>query len=278
MVKKSLLIGINYTGTPDALSGCVNDSNNIKDFLLTSAGFSSDQIVLLTDDTQLKPTKENMEKAMISLVKNATRGDILFLQVSCHGSSIIDRNGDERDGRDEVFVPLDFKTRGVITDDWLFANVISKIPEGVFLFCLFDLCHSGSISDLPFAWNYTGVCEGKPNVYNSSEWPNRFSFVVESKHQCKGNVIVFSGCQDTQTSADVSSGGKSFGAFTSTFIEFLNSNLIKYSNGATVFNNAKIKYRDVLKEINARLIMKGYSQRSVLSSSLSDNLEKTISF
>lgn len=32
--KRALLIGINYTGTANALNGCINDVNNVKQFLI----------------------------------------------------------------------------------------------------------------------------------------------------------------------------------------------------------------------------------------------------
>jgi hypothetical protein len=278
MVKKACLIGINYIGTENELRGCINDVASIKHFLLTNAQYSSDSLTVLTDQSDVKPTRVNMENAMLNLVKNAKWGDILFLSYSGHGSSIRDTNGDERNGQDEVLIPLDYQSSGIIVDDWIRSEIIQKVPDGVFLFCLFDSCHSGSVADLKYFWQYTGTQSVQTPVYKSSEWTNKFAFGVDSKLDCKGNVIVFSGCKDDQTSADVSDGNIAGGAFTNTFIEFIKGHLIKFSNGTVVFDNAKIKYREVLKEINARLTLKGYSQRSVLSSSNIENFEKTISF
>jgi len=278
MGKKSLLIGINYIGTDAELMGCISDTQVLKHFLLANAQYSPNDTVVLTDKSVIKPTRVNIENAMKNLVANAKWGDILFLSYSGHGSKIRDTNGDEKDSNDEVLVPLDYKSAGVISDDWIRENVIQKVPENVFLFCLFDCCNSGSCTDLKYAWNYMGEQKIQNKIYKSIEWTNRFSFGVESKLDCKGNVIVFSGCQDPQTSADVTVNGVSGGAFTNAFIEFIKGHLIKYSNGTVIFDNAKIKYREVLKEINARLKLRGYPQRSVLSSSNIENFEKTISF
>lgn len=37
--KRALLIGINYTGTANALNGCINDVNNVKQFLISLYNF-----------------------------------------------------------------------------------------------------------------------------------------------------------------------------------------------------------------------------------------------
>jgi hypothetical protein len=49
MVKRALLIGINYKNTPDQLDGCINDVNNIRNFLTLKLGFTN--FMVLTDDT-----------------------------------------------------------------------------------------------------------------------------------------------------------------------------------------------------------------------------------
>jgi metacaspase-1 len=49
-------------------------------------------------------------------------------------------------------VPLDFQDVGMILDDDLFECIIQKLPKGVFLVCLMDCCHSGSILDLPYVF------------------------------------------------------------------------------------------------------------------------------
>jgi hypothetical protein len=61
--KKSLLIGINYTGSQNELRGCHQDVENIAEFL-SYRGFSSDprSQVILRDDApgQYSPTGHNM--------------------------------------------------------------------------------------------------------------------------------------------------------------------------------------------------------------------------
>lgn len=61
--KKSLLIGINYTGSENELRGCHQDVENIAEFL-SYRGFSSDprdQVILRDDEPgQYSPTGHNM--------------------------------------------------------------------------------------------------------------------------------------------------------------------------------------------------------------------------
>lgn len=42
-----------------------------------------------------------------------------------------DENGDEVDGQDETLLPLDYETKGAITDDVLLKELVLPLPEGV---------------------------------------------------------------------------------------------------------------------------------------------------
>jgi hypothetical protein len=55
--KKALLVGINYRNTESELNGCINDIINMKDVLITKFGYSIDDITVITDDTEIKPTR-----------------------------------------------------------------------------------------------------------------------------------------------------------------------------------------------------------------------------
>ena len=46
MIKKALLIGINYVGSEYELSGCINDVKNVRQFLTDNCKFSSSNIKL----------------------------------------------------------------------------------------------------------------------------------------------------------------------------------------------------------------------------------------
>ena len=63
---------------------------------------------------------------------------------------MVDRNGDESYGRDEVFFPGDYEEAGHITDDEIYAEFVSQIQPGVHVVALMDHCHSGTVMDLPY--------------------------------------------------------------------------------------------------------------------------------
>jgi hypothetical protein len=271
-MKRALLIGINYTGTDSALNGCVNDISNINKFLLENvSGYSKDSITVLTDDpkSSLKPTKQNMESNIKKFVTGCKSGDTLFFYYSGHGSQLSDNNGDESDGRDSVLVPADYKTSGVIRDDWLFANMVNCLPAGVLLWTFTDCCHSGTMLDLQFNLQsnsvYTKGNSNKNIKYNSSEWSNQFGLSNEKSTTSQADVFNFSGCLDPQTSADAFIRNQSQGAFTACFFEFVNSNSTPDANNKLKFNTNKIKLSDMLKEINCRLVIQGFKQRPQLS-------------
>ena len=157
MVKKALLIGINYTGhSAGVLRGCHNDCLNMKTYICSEQGYNDNNIVLLMDQPGTPasgmPTRANITNAMKWLMKDARAGDSLFLHYSGHGGQVADTDGDEEDGMDETLVPLDYQSAGQITDDELHLLLVAPMPEGVKMTCVFDCCHSGTILDLPYVY------------------------------------------------------------------------------------------------------------------------------
>ena len=68
MNKRALIVGINYTGTSSALNGCITDAENVKQELL-KRGYAERNIVFLTDNTDVKPTRENILKELLALIR-----------------------------------------------------------------------------------------------------------------------------------------------------------------------------------------------------------------
>ena len=200
--KKALLIGVNYIGTPYELSGCIDDSTRMKE-LLTQHGFN--EFKILTDTTDIKPTKQNILNELKNLIVNATSGDVLFFYFSGHGSYTYDRNNDETDGKDEMIISSDLQ--GVLDDEVKFI-LSNNLKRDVTIVGLFDSCHSGTMFDLKF--NYLDS-----NNYDKYTENNRVS-------ECNGNVIMISGCMDAQTSAEAQIDNKPQGAMTWSFIECIN--------------------------------------------------------
>lgn len=268
-MKKALLIGINYIGSQHALNGCINDIKNINNTLTQKCGYDSSNIKILTDETSVKPTRSNIETNIRLFASNCKAGDILFFYYSGHGSQMRDTNGDETDGLDDVLVPLDFEQNGVITDDWVFANLSSILPKDVILWCFTDCCHSGTIMDLQYNLQCNSVySKGQPTpnlTYNPSDWSNQYSFINEKSKVTLANSYLISGCLDSQTSADAYLKSQYQGAFTCCFLEFINNNCTKLANGSMRFNSGSKKIIDVLKELNCRLIINNFKQRPQLS-------------
>jgi len=206
---KALCIGINYIGTDAQLGGCVNDANNIKNFLIANGDYPPDSIVTLLDAAA---TRSTIVEKMKWLVNDAKPGDRRFLHYSGHGSNMMDKaeSGvplDENDGKDECICPVDYKTAGFIKDDEI-RQIINVIPEGCKLTCIFDSCNSGTICDLRY--NYTKM-SGNEIIYRSeTQYP-----------ETAGTIVVFSGCDDAGYSVDsVDSESKEVqGAMTSSFID-----------------------------------------------------------
>lgn len=276
--KRALLVGINYTNTPNQLEGCITDVLNIKRFLMEKCGWLEESIELLTDETVLKPSRVNIESKLQALVHNAQAGDTVLFHYSGHGSRVRDRSGDESDGVDEVLVPVDYSTAGMIPDDWLREHVCAKVPAQVTLWAFMDCCHSGTAMDLRH--NYRSACRLKKGrltrgaPYVPGDWTDQFVFAVERSRELPvgtGSVYAFSGALDREYAADALIEAKRQGAFTFALLKTLESNLDS-NTGKWVANRLRI--RNALKEINCRLDLSGYlRQQCQLSLSKADLFE-----
>ena len=191
MLKKALLIGINYYDTPAAeLKGCINDVVNMRNMLIDAYGYEPQHITVLRDDALNvvdKPTTSNIMKQLSTIISESGSLAEIWIHYSGHGSQIRDTNGDESDRKDEVIVPSDYAQAGVISDDMIFKVIKqSKCPTML----LFDSCNSGTVCDL--MWNFNVIQTTKVSVAKT----NNTSI-------SNPNIYCFSGCRDEQTSADI---------------------------------------------------------------------------
>jgi hypothetical protein len=231
--KKALLVGSNYPGTQYPLQGCLNDVNFMRD-KLNSLTYS--QITLLTDGAQAKPTKGNVINSFINLLVTSQPGDTLFFGYSGHGSYVRDRNGDERDKRDEVVVCSDMN---YITDDEFKQILNQSMKPKTRLFCVMDACHSGSLLDLKYQW------------LDSS---NMDQLTINKKQpETPGQVILISGCMDSQTSSDAYINKTFRGAMLWSFLQVINA-------------NPKISFKDLITNMRNVLKANKFSQVPQLSS------------
>ena len=181
--KNAVLIGLNYTGTASALKGCINDALRMKETLEKKYNYINTKIYTDKDLT----LENNILQVLEQLVTSGV--DTLFFQYSGHGTQVRDDNGDEEDGKDEALYSVN---NTIIRDDDILVQV-KKVRKGVLLVLVFDACHSGTMVDLP----YQLIGQEIKKINNNT---------------LEGDIISISGCKDTQTSADVSSGFTSYGA------------------------------------------------------------------
>ncbi len=230
--KKALLIGINYSNTPYELSGCIDDANRMNQ-LLEKSGFTTRKII--TDATNVKPTKENILNEFKNIIVNAQAGDIIFFYFSGHGSYTYDTNRDELDKRDEMIISSDLK--GVL-DDELKSILSNHMKREVTIVGLFDSCHSGTMFDLKFQYldsnNYDNYTEN------------------DNVSECDGNVLMISGCMDLQTSDEALINQKVQGALTWSFIECINK-------------TPNLSWRELLKSMRNLLKTNAFTQIPQLS-------------
>ncbi|KAL0725758.1 hypothetical protein Bca4012_040357 [Brassica carinata] len=146
MVKKAVLIGINYPGTEGELLGCINDVKRMHKSLVELYGFSEENIVELidTDESKTQPTGKNIRQAFWDLVGTAKLGDVLFVHYSGHGTRLPPETGEDDDtGYDECIVPSDIN---YITDDDI-KEIVGHVPKGCSFTFVSDSCHSGGLID-----------------------------------------------------------------------------------------------------------------------------------
>ena len=206
--KKALLIGINYANLSCKLQGCINDIVNMRAMLIDAYGYSPANIMMLRDDDPRNlPTSANIIASLNQLASQSANVSEIVIHYSGHGSQVKDIDGDESSGMDSVVVPCDYPTAGFITDDMLFS-IIQKIKCRTLLF--FDSCNSGSVCDLQYSLQYTNGAFVR-ETSSRKTIPNN------------PNIVMISGCKDSQTSADAYdySKAQSAGAFTATMLECL---------------------------------------------------------
>ncbi|KAJ2999419.1 Ca(2+)-dependent cysteine protease [Globomyces sp. JEL0801] len=257
---KALLIGINYFNTKAELKGCINDVQNVKNYITSQVKY--DEIRILTDDQKdpkLKPTKANIIEAFKWLVQNAKAGDSFFLHYSGHGATAAAKGGDEDDGQNETICPVDYETAGMIVDDEMNHMLVQTLPKGAKLNAIFDCCHSGSMLDLPYTYEIDGNSNLKIRnntkealklglaAFQALERGDKrealrgafeaISLIVKPHQQnteltddkkqilklksSEADVFMYSGCMDNQTSADAHINGNSTGAMSWALLKVL---------------------------------------------------------
>ncbi len=187
-------------------------------------------------------TKDATRKRIIAEIKKAATelksGDIFLLTYSGHGGQIPDLNNDEPDGMDETWCLYD----GQLVDDELNALLASFAP-GVRVLVFSDSCHSGTVVREAYyhgtapARSGDGDASGvryrympKPIALRTYRQNRKFydhilksAKLREDKTRVKASVLLISGCQDNQYSAD----GAANGLFTGHLLQVWKSGAFK---------------------------------------------------
>jgi metacaspase-1 len=213
---RALNIGLNavdprhYGGWSGKLNACEADAEDMA-AIADEKGY--DVTTLMTKAATRQRVRTEISNAADAL----DAGDIFLLSYSGHGGQLPDRNSDEPDAQDETWCLYD----GQLVDDELYA-LFERFAEGVRILVFSDSCHSGSVVKLAY---YEGTVPGRSVVHSAHEAvyrnmpPERALKTYrankafydelldrarsgESGEDVSASVLLISGCQDNQLSAD----------------------------------------------------------------------------
>jgi hypothetical protein len=151
----AVVVGIgryDHRGIPP-LRFAVSDAEAIHETLLAS-GFRPEQVVLLTDKTERKPTYRNLKWALGTfLPRSARREDTVLIFFAGHGAPETDQRGVERDGLAKYLIPIDADADDLYSTalpmDEL-QTIFARI-EAERVIAFVDACYSGAAGGRTFA-------------------------------------------------------------------------------------------------------------------------------
>lgn len=157
----AVLIGAStYLNLPPdkSLRAPANDVRRMKAALM-ALGVTAENIALYADGVEgskADPTAAVIIEVFDALPGRVGSGDQVVIYMSGHGTQIPDDNGDEDDGLDEAFLPVDaipplpgaerFDMTNVIRDDRIGELIDALRLKGAHVWLVVDSCHSGTIS------------------------------------------------------------------------------------------------------------------------------------
>ena len=132
----------------------VPDAEAIYQMLTGPAGFKKDNVLLLTDRTERKPTLRNLKWALGTfLARSAKKDDMVLIFFAGHGAPEVDQRGVEQDGLAKYLVPSDADPDDLFSsalpmDD--IQTIFGRIEaERVVVFL--DSCYSGAAGGRTFS-------------------------------------------------------------------------------------------------------------------------------
>jgi hypothetical protein len=220
-----------YGGWPGTLNACEADAQDMH-AVAKSRRFKVQ--TLLTAGA----TRDKLTAAMANAAGELKSGDIFLLTYSGHGGQVPDLAGDEPDDMDETWCLFD----GELLDDEL-QLLLAKFAAGVRILVLSDSCHSGTVTRMAY---YRGTlislgfsAESRitayrympPEVALRTYRENRPFYIKlqrkiqsrKTRQKVQASVLLISGCQDNQYSAD----GPFNGLFTAQLLRVWNHGKFK---------------------------------------------------
>ncbi|MFB2882393.1 caspase family protein [Floridanema aerugineum] len=233
--KLALLVGINnYPNDP--LKGCINDTYLQRELLIHRFGFNPKDILLVTDETNIKPTRTGILEAFEEhLIKQAKPGDVVVYHFSGHGSQVFDPDTGASDQLNSTFVPIDREisksAEQIIVSDvmgeTLFLLMSALQTENVAV--VLDSCHSGGgkrgnltirainggarVNPSPMERSYQE--QWLSQMGKSREW------LKQERQKSIAKGIVIASAARSQLAADTPFDGFHAGAFTYVLTQYL---------------------------------------------------------
>lgn len=148
MAVRALLVGIDAYTAVQPLRGCVNDMNRIEDLLRARVTGTPLHVEKLLDE---QATYAGIVEAFRRHLGAGGPGDVAFFAYAGHGSqepAPRELHVIEPDKRNETLVCVDSRTAGTfdLADKELAALIAEVVENGASVVCLFDCCHSGTIT------------------------------------------------------------------------------------------------------------------------------------
>ena len=228
----ALTIGLNavdpshYGGWSGKLNACEADANDMAE--IAGAGGLAVKTLLTRE-----ATRTNVIDEISRAAKTLVAGDIFLLTYSGHGGQLPDLNSDEADAQDETWCLYD----GQLVDDETYA-LLTKFPRRTRILVFSDSCHSGTAVKMAF-YNPAAMTP----IFRGASAETRYRYMPQEVAQrtyrnnrqlydpilkdpelrntrdaVRASVILISGCQDNQLSAD----GAFNGLFTSNLLQVWN--------------------------------------------------------
>jgi metacaspase-1 len=256
-MNRAILVGINaYPG--NELNGCVNDVNDMADFLVSHCDFNESDIRLLTDT---RATTDAIKEHLNWLVAGAKAGDRLVFDYSGHGAQFPIRDPSGKVTRvDECICPVDFDwTEEHAIRDKEFNQLFAPVPAGVDFTWISDSCFSG---DLAKEFRLPNRKIKSMPMPADIAWRLRTAETIAAprtnfEHVMKNfNAVLVSGCTAHQTSADAEIDGRYNGALTYYLLKTL-----------SVPTGLMQPLKEAIARTRAVLHQEGYTQRPQLEGS-----------